>query len=374
MTTLELKVAERETIFAAEDGSTQRVACYPSLARLSDNRILCTFGVGQSKDDAKATVRLMQSSDEGRSWQPGAFVLDTHLNGVPGSMAMATLIETAPNELVAFSSWGNRSDPSLPISHPETAGCLEMRLVKSHSRDGGKTWSALEEITSVPFEQPEVSGPVIALSEPNHLLLPMENQKHYDDPNPIDEKCYAMLSFDGGKSWPEWAMIAHDHPARKFWCNRVAKFPSGKLACVSWTFDNQTERDLPLHITFGSPDGKTWSTPISTGIEGQVSYLFPLDENRVLMATSHRQSPAGIRLRQSLDGGKSWEADGLLVFDAEDQAAQSGGDLGSYYQQMTNYTFGWSPMVRLQNGDILLAYFAGRENDIGIYWVRVAVS
>jgi hypothetical protein len=365
-----MRIIGRGTIFSAAETSTQRVACYPALARLSCGRILCTFRIGQSKDGADEKVRMMQSSDEGQSWQSCDFGLDTRLNGVPGSMATATVIETAPNELLALSSWINRENPGLPISHPTTAGCLELRLVKSHSSDGGESWSALEEI-AVPFAQPEVSGPVIALNEPGHLLLPMENQKHYDDPNPIDEKCYVMLSRDGGKSWPEWAIVAHDHPARKFWCNRVTKLTDGRLACVSWTFDNATEQDLPLHITFGSSDGRQWSTPASTGVAGQVSYLFPYDESTLLMATSHRETPAGIRLRQSTDGGKSWEKNGLVVFDAESQSAKSGGDLGSYYQQMTNYTFGWSPMLRLKDGSILLAYFAGVGDAIDICYAKI---
>jgi len=370
---VDLKVVQRGLVFSHDDpDSVQRVACYPSLARLSDGRILCTFRVGQTKSGPDENIRIAQSEDEGQSWQLLPFVPDTTLNEMPGSLSLGHLVETSPGHLLLVASWINRADPTLPISHPETGGCLELRLVKSHSSDGGNSWSAIEEISNVPFPQPEVSGPIITLSTPGHLLLPMENQKHFGDPDPIDEKCYALLSFDGGKTWPEWAMIAHDFPHRKFWCNRIARFPSGKLACISWTFDEKTQSDLPLHLSFGSPDGRTWSTPASTGVQGQVSYLFPLDENALLMATSHRESPAGIRLRQSHDGGSTWDGDGLLIFDAESQASHSGGDLGSYYQLMTDYTFGWAPMLRLKDGSILLVHFAGATEAIDIHWVKIA--
>jgi len=368
-------VVERGIIFWDQDpDSTTPVACYPTLARLSDGRILCIFRTGQSKDGPDEAVRIVESTDEGRAWTRASFAPDTTLDGVAGSMSMGSLVETAPGQLLLVSTWINRSDPTLPISNPETSGLLEIRSVKFHSSDGGQTWSDIEAIQGIPFPQPEISGPVIALSEPGHLLLPMENQKHWDDPNPIDEKCYALLSFDGGKTWPEWAMVAHDHPARKFWCNRITKLASDELVCASWAFDNATEKDLPLHLTYGSPDGRTWSTPVSTGIEGQVSHMLALDESTLLMATSHRQSPAGIRLRTSFDNGKSWDGDGLLVLDAENQAVQSGGDLADYYQQMTGYTFGWSPMVPLKDGSILLAHFAGTSESIGIHSVRIARS
>lgn len=369
-----MRVIERGVIYSADPQSQQRVACYPELARLSDGRILCSFRVGEGKDGADETVRFARSDDEGQSWEFLPFIFDATLHGKRGSISAGRIVEAAPGELLMVSSWINRENPDLPISNPETAGLLELRLVRSHSFDGGDSWSALEEIPNVPFPQPEVSGPLITLSTPGHVLLPMENQKTFDDPNPIDEKCYAMLSFDGGKTWPEWAMVAHDFPHRKFWCNRVARLADESLACLSWTFDEKTQQDLPLHITTGSPDGKEWSTPFSTGIMGQVSYLFPQDANTLLMGTSHREAPAGIRLRQSFDGGKSWDGDGLLVFDAEDQAAKSGGDLGDYYQQMTNYTFGWSPMLRLEDGGVLLAHFAGAGETIGIHWIKIAVS
>jgi hypothetical protein len=89
------------------------------------------------------------------------------------------------------------------------------------------------------------------------------------------------------------------------------------------------------------------------------------------MATSHREAPAGIRLRKSFDGGKSWERDGLLVFDAREQAASSGGELTEYYKQMTAYSFGWSPMLRLRDDTILLAHFAGSQNRIAVHWVKI---
>jgi hypothetical protein len=363
---------QRGIIFREDDpNSTKRVACYPGLTRLSDGRILCAFRVGQSKSGPDESLRMAQSSDEGQTWQPLPFPVDATLNGTPGSMSIGTVLETSPGHILLLCTWIDRTDPALPISHPETAGCLELRLVKSHSHDGGGTWSAIEEVQNLPFPQPEVSGPVIALAQPGHLLLPMENQKGFYDPNPIDEKCYALLSYDGGQTWPQWAMVAHDFPNRKFWCNRIARFPSGKLACVSWTFDEKTQADLPLHITYGSPDGKEWGTPMSTGVYGQVSYLFPLDETTVLMGTSHRESPAGIRLRTSHDGGATWNGDGVLVFDAENQASQSGGELPDYYHLMTNYTFGWSPMVRLNDGSVLMAHFAGASDDIAIHWIKI---
>lgn len=371
-----LQILERGVIFAATDPqSPRRVACYPSLTRLADGRIVCVYRVGRTKSGADETVSLSVSCDEGQTWRTLDFDPETSLHGVAGSFSVGHLVETAPGQLMLICSWINRSNPELPISHPQTGGCLEMRVVKFLSADNGETWGQAEEITGFPFNQPEVSGPPIVLAEPGHLLLTMENQKDFDDPSPIDEKAYALISRDGGQTWPEWALIAHDFPHRKFWCNRGVRLPqSGRLAVVSWVFCEKTQRDLPLHLIWGSPDGMQWSEPVSTGIEGQISTLLALDDNTLLMATSHRESPASIRVRSSTDDGRTWDGDGLLVYDAEDHAALSGGDLAEYYQAMTGYTFGWSPMVRLKDGGVLLAYFAGHDDFIAIHSVRIQMG
>jgi hypothetical protein len=368
----QFQVIARGIVFSdGELNSQTRVACFPSLIRLHDDRILCTFRIGKSKDSANETLRIAESRDDGQSWEVMSFEPNTMLDGTAGSLRVGHIVEVAPDQLVLIASWVDRTDPDAPISHPETAGCLELKSVTFHSSDGGHTWSEMKAIETIPFPQPEISGQPILLSKPGHLLLPMENQKYFDDPHPIDEKAYALLSFDGGLTWPEWAMIAHDFPRRKFWCNRVAKFPSGKLACVSWTFDENTQRDLPLHLSFGASDGKQWSEPVSTGIHGQVSALLALDESTLLLSTSHRESPAGIRLRTSVDGGSTWDGEGVLIHDAQTQASPSGGDLGEYYQHMTEYTFGWSPMVRLRNEELLTVFFAGNSTQIDIYWARL---
>ena len=369
---MSLHITHRGTLFQSDEPAI-RVACFPALVETRGGRVLCLFRVASSKDSADETLKLLASDDEGANWQELPFAPNTHFNGVQGGWRMGKIIETQPNELLVLGNWVNHENPDLPISHPETAGCLEMKLCAFRSPDGGQSWSEAEEILS-PFPQPELSGSLIALSEPGHFLVTMENQKFYDDPAPIDERAYVLISRDYGKSWGEWATVAHDFPHRKFWCNRAEKLPSGKLIVVSWTFDEQAQCDLPLHFVHGSSDGKEWSAPVSSDIEGQVSELLALDESTLLMATSHRETPAGIRLRQSFDGGETWEKDGFLVFDAENQAADSGGDLADYYNQMTAYTFGWSPMVRLKNGDVLTAYWAGNEDAIAMYWARIALD
>lgn len=373
-----MQITQQGTIY---DGTSrarhESVACFPSLTRLRDGRIFCAFRVGTAKDSADENIRVAHSGDEGRTWTLLDWAPSTVLDGAPGSFHIVQITETRPNHLLIVGNWMNRSDPTLPISHPETCGVLEMRAVAFRSEDGGDTWSEGEEITSAPFIQPEVSGPVIALAQEGCFALPMENQKLYYDTGPINEKGYVLLSSDYGKTFPEWAMIVHQS-GRSYWTNRMARMPvSGRLICFSWTYDEAKQEDLNIHVSYGSPDGKQWSTPQPSGVQGQLSTPLALSDEVVLMGYNHRHQPASIRLRASIDGGATWEgAEELIIYSGAVNAPTDrlGGDVLNYYSYMVDYTFGWNQMVRLNDGSILMAYYAGTPVCMDIRWARIDVS
>lgn len=369
-----MKIIERGVVYDGSANFETRVASFPGLTRLQDGRILAWARTGNSKDSADENVAIMQSSDEGKTWTPLPHNISTSLHGKAGSLRIAHLVETRPGHLLMVVSWIDRTDPTAPVSNPKTAGILPMHMILFRSPDAGLTWSEAEDITELsPFIQPELSGPIIALQEPGHFLIPTENQKHYDDPNPMPERAYALLSRDYGETWNEWAMISDRSPQYKQWCNRLGRFPeSGELVCSSWTFDDATQEDLPIHLIFGSADGTEWQEPVSTGIQGQLSTPFPLDEETLLLGYVHRHQPASIRLVRSFDRGKTWGEE-LIVFSGEQNAPTDGGggDLTEYYKFMIDYTFGWNPMLRLNNGNVLMIYFAGSPESINIHSVEI---
>ena len=105
--------------------------------------------------------------------------------------------------------------------------------------------------------------------------------------------------------------------------------------------------------------------------------MLPLDGNTLILAYIHRHAPASIRMRLSVDGGRSWDGCGeLTVFSAEENAPtdKKDGDLVDYYQYMVNYTFGWTPMLRLADGSVLMVYFAGNEQAMKIHSARVDLT
>ena len=81
-------------------------------------------------------------------------------------------------------------------------------------------------------------------------------------------------------------------------------------------------------------------------------------------------------LWQSGDSGSSWPEDASLVVHVHDeQAAISQGpeniDFAEYWEDMGKWSFGHPAMLPLENGEWLLAYYAGTPEAMSIHWVRI---
>ncbi len=94
----------------------RRIACFTSLCPLGDGTILAGFQNGPAKNAPTSTIRLCRSADGGRTWQLLPAEFETHLGGIPGSLAVAELVESVPGRLLLFATWFDRSDPGARCS------------------------------------------------------------------------------------------------------------------------------------------------------------------------------------------------------------------------------------------------------------------
>jgi len=68
-----------------------------------------------------------------------------------------------------------------------------------------------------------------------------------------------------------------------------------------------------------------------------------------------------------------------LVFYEKQRGGREAGmdgprDFGDYWADMSIWTFGHPAPVRLPNGDVMVAYYAGDETAMSIHWVRLALE
>src|SRR5262245_5521088 len=121
------------------DASTQtdaeRIAFFTGLCPLHSGTILSGFQVGRSKHAPDATIRVCRSRDASVTWQELPYRFATTLDGIPGSLAAAELVEAEPGRLLLFTTWFDRSDPGRPLFDPITEGILRSKQLMAVSAD-----------------------------------------------------------------------------------------------------------------------------------------------------------------------------------------------------------------------------------------------
>lgn len=374
-----MKIVDRGTVFDAGSARPEvRFCTFPWPEQLADGQWVVAFRTGSSKDSPDEEVRIMGSTDEGASWTlrfEGFGMVGEEGHRIRGG----ALTEHRPNMLIGSFLWIDHSDPTLPLANPETQGILPTAIMVAESADAGRSWSPLREVPVAPHRGNATTGAILHLKD-GTLVLPYEAWKAYYDTTYGQHHASLRLSHDGGQSWEGPAIVAHDPDARVlYWDQRLSVSPDdGSLVALLWTHDREAQQDLPMHIAWGSPDAQEWSTPRSTGLDGQIGTPLHLPDGRLFMAYVHRHYPPSLRALISDDMGTTWNtADELVFYEKEQDEAESGiggrRDFGDYWLDMNIWTFGHPGALLLPGGDVLVTYYAGDASGLSVHWVRIAL-
>lgn len=386
-----MKVLDRGTVFDASKASSSECCCaFTSLVKLSSGKLRCSFKSGPNKLSPHDRIIIMQSEDDGRTWQRLYDGFDTVFNGVSGSFSGGYLFEANPERLLISLHWVDRSDPTKPLSNPVTSGVLPMKYLLAESQDQGRTWTQPIEVSLAPHPGSNPSCEMLRLNE-GSLLLAYESWKEWDEIEG-NQSANVKLSRDDGKSWSGPITMATD-PAKQFyfWDNHLTQQPeTGKLLAAFWTHDTTQGRDAPISLAWGEPDGTQWSAPFLTSIQGQVVSPVFLEDGRLMLVYVHRHDPPSIRAIISNDLGQTWDFDNELIIHDNANQNQQGMDRSrsnaEYWNDMTRWTFGHPKVIRVDGGQLLAVYYAPASNTLpsaeepqvatksvptSIYWARI---
>ena len=359
----------------------QRSTSFTDIALTSDGTVLVTFRAGSEHDSLDGHILLYEGNGLDGTWSLAYDGYDKGdwEDGTPGEVKTFSIVENRPGVLTATGLWVDRSDPTLPFVNRRNQGILPMRIFHTTSPDGGRTWSPRCWMDVQPHKG---ASPVTEamISLPNGVLAqPYETWKEFHDDAPPDQGAYLRLSHDGGKTWPEFAIMAN-HPAAKkyYWDVRLAKHPdSGRLVGTYWTHDPTLGTDIDIHISWGTPDGTTWTEPMSTGVSGQHCMPIPLGGDRVLFVYPDRRKINGIGASLSEDFGETWEAEPQLTVYRSAEGTESGAhgkrSQRELWDDMMAWRFGHPRGVVLPNGEVLVVFYAGDGGFHDIHWARIAI-
>jgi hypothetical protein len=358
--------------------ANQRSASHTSAFLASDGTLFATCRLGTERESGDGHAALLASRDLGETWELRHVGLaERWLDGVEGETRSFVLAELEPGVLTASVLWTDRSDPSRPWVHPETQGLLPMRDYHATSSDGGWHWSPPRPV-ELPHPSASVTGPLIRLAG-RVLAQPFEHWKAYDDPRLGAPRAMLRLSHDDGATWTQDVVVAAD-PRNEtwFWDQRFAQHPAtGELVAMFWTFDRVNGRDRPIHIAWGSPDGRHWTTPAPTPLDGQHCQPIALGGDGLVAAYTHRRNPPGIRVVRSDDFGRSWDVAGEVEAygsGAGTETAAEGAGQADYWNAMGAWQFGHPRGTFLPDrGEVFVTFYAGTGVARSARWARVEV-
>ena len=371
-----MRILNQGRIFDAEKArDSLRVCTGTSLCRLASGKILAAFRLGSAKDSADGNGIVAESGDEGKTWRIISEGFQTAIAGVPGSIRLIELVEPRPGVLLTMLSWFERSDPDKSL-FDAADGLLPARLVLAQSQDNGHTWTNYRTLDTGPYQGCSVTGPIVQLHSGNYLLA-FETYGPRETGGPAVAGACALITADG-QSLDALVTTAEDpEHKRYYWDQRLAYSPvHQRPVAMFWTYDRGTEKDMPVHIAWGEPDGRHWETPRATSIQGQITAPIPLPDGRLLAFYVRRHPPGSMRLIMSEDDGRTWGHDTELVLYESQRPRESGtdgeSDFAQYWEDMGKWTFGHPAGILLDEHTVLLAYYAGNSADcLSACWARV---
>jgi hypothetical protein len=376
----QLVTEDRGIIYdAAQQPPEKRIAFFTNLYRLRSGIWLCGFQVGSGKHSPDSAIEVCRSEDQGKTWKPLGLHLETRVASAPGSLSAPALFEVFPGRLLLFATWFDRSDSQRPLFDPVTQGILRSKQLLATSADEGNTWSAWRELPTPGLTGCSATGPIVTWPD-GTLAFPLESFKEFGDPLPGRHAAWLLVSCDGGESFSPPLMVAQD-PLHQvyYWDQRLcATQQPGEFVALFWTHDLLTQQDRCVHLRRGIlKDHAIVSQQIhATTIPGQIAAPLQLADGRLLAFVVDRRGPCTLTLWQSHDDGHTWpEQDRLIIHRHEERASVAPGgapiDFNQYWEDMGKWSFGHPALLRLEDNQVLCAYYAGTPDCMSIHWARV---
>lgn len=340
----------------------ERGSAFPQAVQLPNGDILCSFSVGGGAF-AQGGTDWARSTDGGKTWRLEGTILPMTASPKTVNHLKLTL---SPDGKTIY-AYGSRSyldrAKRYEQGHNEPVFC--------RSTDGGRTWSAPQ---VVPLPHPyalEISHGMLALSS-GRLLAPSAT---YPTHERLGEQVYAVISDDGGKTWPKHAVVFQD-PNKKFGYleQKLAELAPGRVIACCWTVTLGGVVDQPDSFTLSDDDGATWAPPVSTGIRGQTMTPISLGGDRLLVLYNRRYGDQGVVMLLVTFTKKRWTVrhEGIM-YDARTQR-QWPPDVKTGDQEWAGFEFGFPTAVKLRDGTFLATHWCKEQGKVGIRWTKLRVD
>ncbi len=347
-----------------------RHAYFPSVVNLGGGELLCSFLMSEAFESADGRIFLARSLDHGATWQLQGRMRPEEAGAYS---EMCRLMRSRDGTLVANVFRWDRHREGEGLANPQTLGFVETTPMLARSRDGGRTWSDAETFHP-PIVGPEfeLCSPIVELSD-GRWLLPTATWKAWDGHNPTGMKAVAFVSRDAGRTWPEYVNVL-DGVERGIihFESKVAEMRPGLLVSIGWAYHEADARDHPNVYSISSDGGRSFGPIRQTDLSGQTATILSLGGDRLLCVYRRTDQPGLWAADVSLKNGRwrtlrqtsLWGADSLLTAGCDNNRVR----------QFNVLRFGAPCMVRLDSGDIFIAFWCVEDCVSVIRWFTVRME
>lgn len=346
-------------------------AWHPTIVQLENGDLLAGFDLGQGPESLDYRTWLSRSTDLGRTWTEPVRLFEDKLDRPTTHTVRLSMM--SDGTLVAAGSRFYRDDPEKGIVDHQTLGFVQSELILLRSGDGGYVWSDPQTV-SPPLIGPafEACHRVMELSD-GRWLWPTSTWRglHGDGPNGM--QAVGLVSHDQGQSWPEFLSIFNEYRRGVVsWETSVVEVPQGGLLAVTWLLNEKSGVTEPTPYSV-STNGRDFSPPRATGLNGQTAKLLALPDGRFLCVYRRNDKPGLWCNLSLLEGADSrWVnlAEAPLWTGARSREQWE----GRAADELSALKFGFPSLIQLFNGDILVVFWCQEDCIFNIRWVRMRVE
>jgi hypothetical protein len=381
---MRIDVQQLGVVYEAPADDPNGHAAEPRAARLADGTILVSHRSGTRRESADGRPHLARSRDDGRTWEDLGFPFRTRPEQ-GWDLRGHGMTQLASGDVLSV---GIGLDKRLdrPVYNPDGEGLIPIANHFARSSDQGASWSDSWMLTGQPIPQTASQG-LLALPD-GDVLMTFETFKEYDEPGIWRYKGGMLRSHDEGRTWGEQVVSAAsdfegDPYDTMWWDPRIARLADGTLVQFYYAFRHRTIGEGPVHAAWSTDDGRTWTPPTPTTLEGQATYPIALPDDgtrsgRNVIAFQARRTGTGtMRAYWSADGGRTFnpESEAVVYEHGGTSAGPADGSMSSfdYLISMDRFTFGHPCGVPLGPDRALVIWYAGTLLRTAIHAAEVRV-
>lgn len=346
-----------------------RHAFFPWVIYMENGELLSSFVIAEAFEAANSDTYLSKSKDGGNTWSNPIPLLPPSEKIQQSNCARITYLGNG--EVVAFVVRSDRRlHPTEGLANPDNLGFVPTDLLLVRSHDFGNTWGSPENIKA-PVVGPsfEACSPIVTLMD-GRWIWPTSTWRGWDGYSPNGMKMIAFVSYDQGKTWPEYLNIMDGRSEQViYWEGKIIELDDNRLISTAWAYDEKNKEDRPNHYSVSKDGGETWTSPTSTGIHGQTLALAKIHDNQ-LITVYRRMDKQGLWASIAHLEDEKWINDGesCLWGGVEGQENGHGNNMVKIFNELR---FGAPCINGIAKGSYFICFWCYEQLVSNIRWIKI---